>query len=249
VSNAACASRTDLGAPPEAPPTPAVTTVDLRDVHRNAAYIVRKAHQPTIASYRTMLKAGQTPPPLTIGRIDGVLTLLCGWHRLEAAAGHEISYAYPVVIVDCTAAEAHWIAAKDNLRHGLPLTRKDKREVFRRFIRAGMHRRASGRYLTYDEIVDALGGIAVKGSVHGWMKKMYPSIARAMGGYDELKGTRGPRDSAPPTPGQSVCEHLAQALTCVRGVSDPGQRYECHAAAQRLVHALAKAGPMLPPDF
>ena len=40
-------------------------------------------------------------------------------------------------VYDATPAEAMWIAASENLKHGLPLGGEARRTVFKRFVTAG----------------------------------------------------------------------------------------------------------------
>ncbi|HEV2173067.1 MAG TPA: hypothetical protein VGR71_05845 [Nitrospira sp.] len=81
--------------------------------------------------------------------------------------------------------EVRWLAAKANLTHGWPLKAKEYREVFRVYIRARNHRRKDKSFKSYREIAAEIGGARGHTTIRNWMRKDFPSVFRAMQGYDE----------------------------------------------------------------
>ncbi len=225
-------------------------TVNLYDVHVNPSYIVREIDSKTVRNYVNMLKAGCVPPPVTVATINGVLTLLCGQHRRAAAMDFDIGLAYPAKFIEVSAAEAHWVAAQDNLANGLQLKPSDRREVVRRFIKAHKYRNAKGEYLSYREILICVNGIVSLGTLHNLVRSEFPRLARAMGGYHEIpRGTGGLNLAPTKRPDVYFREHIGQAQACVSSALDPLARQRCFEAVMALAKMIEASGPMDHPDY
>src|SRR5450759_935455 len=69
-------------------------------------------------------------PPVLVGKVDGHLYLLDGWHRVAAArrVGREKVAA---LIIETDAATAFSLAIRGNAMHGLPLRTKEKKAAAR----------------------------------------------------------------------------------------------------------------------
>jgi hypothetical protein len=154
---------------------PAVTQwVPVSSIVVSATYQMRNKVDPgTVRRYANVLKSGNDLPPITLAKINGVLHLVDGFHRLEAMTGEEVE----AVVIETTAREALWLAASANLKNGLPLKTKELKKVFRSYIRARRHYWKSGELKSYREIARELGGIRSYATIHSWMRKEFPKIA------------------------------------------------------------------------
>lgn len=83
-------------------------------------------------------------PPLTVARVGPRLVLVGGWHRLAALEAEGIHEA-EVQMVEAREEELPWLAAKENLSHGLPLKGPEVREAFRAYVRAKQYLHENGR--------------------------------------------------------------------------------------------------------
>lgn len=155
--------------------------VPIRHITRDAHYQPReRMHEAKVTEYRSTLSAGGEFPPVTIARIGGVAVLIDGWHRTEAHL-RDGRNTIRATVIDATERDARWLAAKANMTHGIPLTRKEKRQAFAAFVRARQH--ISGdRWLTYQEIAKACPGCGGASTMHRWMWKDFPKVAEKMGG-------------------------------------------------------------------
>lgn len=125
-----------------------------------------------VQRYAREMEGGENMPPLIVARIDGQpqLTLLDGFHRLEAA-GRIGRRHVRVIIKDLTHKEAKWEAARANLTHGLPLgTQKERKAVFDAYMAAGLYK--EGRKVKpLRGIVADLRGLVSHTTVGRWLKK------------------------------------------------------------------------------
>jgi len=123
-------------------------------------------------------------PPITVGRLPGrrKLVLIDGFHRVEAAKQANLTH-LPAHVYDTDEAGAFWLAASENLKHGLQLKASDRREVFKRFVRAGRNRKADGDLMSSRELSSTLG-LGSHASMLTWMKQDFPKIAAEMTGRD-----------------------------------------------------------------
>lgn len=222
--------------------------VPLGSIRQLQALQVRHKLNPSaVKTYRDWTAAGKVPPPIKLGRTKtGDLFLVDGWHRMEAGAlqtaegfdaldGSEVL----ALVADLTEEEIRWEAARANMGHGVALMGSEYRAVFRAFVKAGKHRDAKGRLLSYRDMAPMVG----KGhtTLRNWMQKDFPSVFAAMGG-DEHGNTRAQQ---PPlevrTLADEQCDEAVKAAQAARlamaGMS-PQQRYR---VAESLRAALCEA--------
>jgi hypothetical protein len=139
----------------------------------------------TVRRYASVLRAELPLPPVKVAAFNGALILVDGWHRVAALESLGKSDVEAVVEEVTSQRQAEWLAAKANTEHGLPLKAKQYRQVFRAFVRAKKHRREDGTFKSYRQIAADIGGARGHTTIRNWMKKDFPSVARAMGGHDE----------------------------------------------------------------
>ncbi|MCK0198644.1 hypothetical protein MWN34_17240 [Ancylobacter sp. 6x-1] len=176
-------------------------TVKLEDIRRDPVYQIRGALDAgNVTKLAGLYKAGTVVAPITIAFVgeETVPVIIDGHHRFRAIEriGGDTVQASAVTL---SRAEAQWRAAKANDVHGLPLKPKERRKMFRAFIRTrqhvakGGHRRdgtsAAGDFLSYAEIAAQVG--APKTTVLRWMQLDFPRTAAKMGGHDGFIGEGG----------------------------------------------------------
>lgn len=123
-------------------------------------------------------------PPIKLGRLpDGRMLLIDGFHRVHAAKliGHARLRAE---VVPTTLEAAPWLAVEANIKNGVPIHRRHKREVFRRFIEAGQNRRPDGLPMS-SRAIAALLPIASHTSILTWIKSDFPALYKEMTGEEE----------------------------------------------------------------
>jgi hypothetical protein len=78
------------------------------------------------------------------------------------------------------------------MQHGLSLTRKEKREAFKAFVRARQHV-TGARFRTYEEIAVACPNCGGASTMHRWMKEDFPKVAAQISGgrLDEARPEAG----------------------------------------------------------
>lgn len=149
----------------------------------------RKLDAGAVRQYRDKTRAGSLPPPIRLARVpSGALLLVDGWHRWEAEAlqtlgptlGDEVEVLAEVASM--SDGQARWQAAKANRDHGVPLKAKEQREVFRAFIKAGMHRLPRRGLMSYRELGQHLQ--TGHTTLRNWMAQDFPSLFRRMAGTD-----------------------------------------------------------------
>lgn len=125
------------------------------------------------------------PPVLlaTIGKSDK-LHVIDGFHRVLAAQrAHRRDI--PAIIIETSRVEARWIAVEANFKNGVPISRAEKRIVFRRFVDAGRNRKAEGSLMSSRELAMALP-LGSHQSMLSWMKADFPKVhAEMVGGEPE----------------------------------------------------------------
>ena len=149
-------------------------------------------HTTTVNKYRGVIKAHSDDrkplpfPPITVARLgpsdcsSSPLYVVDGFHRCEAYRLEEVEEIKARIIDVRSMEEAKWLAAQSNLLHGRPLTNKELRTVFRRFIAAKehlkadpeaspkvVHQRPRRDVMTLGEIASAIG--KSKGTIRHWM--------------------------------------------------------------------------------
>ena len=230
----------DTQGPVSAAPSPAETfTVPVADLNISQRYQCRAGglNDRTVEEYAAKLRRGIEFPPVTVARIGGQPFVVDGFHRVEAhrrAGLHRID----VQVHDTTRAGALRMAALANTTHGLPLKSKDKRRVFRAFIRGHGHYDPKTKTLmSYRELEKALGGIAPHTTLRNWMQKDFPDTFRRMGGAEKPS-----QDLAEPIPEADPEDvMLADALEAVEGALKAAEGLRDGARRGRLIRALEDA--------
>lgn len=145
----------------------------------------RPLERGTVKKYASAYRLEQPLPPVSVANLEGVFILTDGWHRVAALESLGEIEVDAVVQPAASVEEVRWLAARANLTHGLPLKSKEYREVFRAYIRARNHRRNDKSFKSYREIAAEIGGARGYTTIRNWMQKDFPSVFRAMRGYDE----------------------------------------------------------------
>lgn len=159
-------------------------------------------HSEVVKEYREAMRQGTELPPLTVVQVDPKddergFILIDGWHRLRAMRELERDYADVVVLPETDPNRYRWLAAKGNRSHGLRLTRADKREVFRAYIKAGEHRTGMigrNKIKSARQMAKELQGIVGDKQLAVWMQKDFPSVYRLMSAEE---GTEGMTEDEP----------------------------------------------------
>jgi hypothetical protein len=158
---------------------------------QDPTFQVRHSLNPgNIERLKSAYKAGKTVAPITVALTpenDGRLLVVDGHHRMTAleiiAAEHgRAGSSKPVMVnalfVRLTTAEARWQAAQANMGHGQPLTNREIRKAFQRFVKAGHHRNVDGSCKSYRQIGKEFG--KTHPTMRTWMLKDFPNEAREM---------------------------------------------------------------------
>ena len=173
--------------------TVGIGQIALRDDWQVRKRLDQQALNRYTAQYRG--ESGRaTLPPIEVADIDGVLFVVDGWHRLEAAKRADLD-CLDVTVVTSDASQAAWCAATANMKHGVPLKRAELRSVFRAYVRAGKHRRGTG-LRSYRQIAQDLHDTVRHTTVRNWMTKDFPNIARRY----RPEEAHGNEAAGPPTP-------------------------------------------------
>lgn len=224
-----------------------VVEVPLDDILRDPQMQVRiKLDEETIKRYESIYAADNEMPPVKAALIGDALVLVDGWHRM--AALERLGYAtVQAEIIPASQRETFWLAAKANLEHGLPLKRREIREVFRAYIRARKHVLPGGDVKSYRDIAQDLGGLRRHTTIRYWMMKDFPKIARRMGGDDPAPGEKGgdeggPRIGSPLTFAEVARNALQQALAAYHGILDPKERGAVLAEAEDVLYEMRAKG-------
>lgn len=138
-----------------------------------------------IRRYKDRVRAskenGEEPfPPILVARLpDKRLVVVDGYHRFSALEELREDF-IKAKVIECSFDHACWLAAKANLAHGVQLTRKDHKEVFKRYIKAGQHRKPDGAPQSYRELQIGIGNIRNHTTLRIWMQKDFPDLFREM---------------------------------------------------------------------
>jgi len=122
AAQAAAAQESDL------PTSSRVVDVDVDELELCPEYQLReKLETWKVEEYGAVF---ERLPPVLVGKVDGHLYLLDGWHRVAAArsVGREKVAA---LIIETDAATAFSLAIRGNAMHGLPLRTKEKKAAAR----------------------------------------------------------------------------------------------------------------------
>lgn len=102
------------------------TVVPLADLTDDARFQSRtRTDTGTVDDYKESMSSGAVMPPITVALVDGVMFIVDGWHRVQAA--RELGYEeIEAEVTPMTENEAMWRAAGANQSHGLRRSNADK---------------------------------------------------------------------------------------------------------------------------
>jgi hypothetical protein len=214
---------------------------------------VRTRTNPSVVEgYRRAMAAGAQFPPIRVANVGGALILTDGFHRVTAMRALNWSEVEAAVFEAANLDVARWDGGRANLSHGLRLTRTDRREVFRAYVKAGAHRtkpNGRGRVKSYREMSADLPGFPHT-TLRNWMRADFPSVYRALGSaQDEVRNSGGLRSGLSPerTMLAEALGAVSQAAALVDGLRDPTARWAVLERAEALVERLKEAGVEPPP--
>ena len=230
------------------PSTEAVTVL-IADLVRDGRLQVRsRMDQRTVNSYARAMTMDREFPPVTVAHVGGALYLVDGWHRVAAVEvnkGETVEARVEVM----TWAEAQRVAFTANLEHGLPLRPAEKREVFRKYMKAGLWRNHQGRPKSSREIASDLAGMMTHTTVLNRIRADFPKLAKHWNG-EEVSGWKGGlREVDLPDPTEDAKVRLREALAVSRGITCPGQRGELLEELERVRQEIEAARPWVAPMF
>jgi hypothetical protein len=185
-----------------------------------------KLNEKAIRQYRDQYRLGHELDPIRVAEVEGMWILIDGWHRVTALQQLDKRHV-DAMIEPMSRANALWEASIANAKHGVQLKRAEHINVFNNYVAAGRHIKRKGpsgtKYKSYREIADELPLGRSHVTIHNWMKKHHPSIAKAMGG-SELVAEGGLRDVAAPERPSEAARLASQLLDHFQSVSDPEAR-------------------------
>lgn len=200
--------------------------VELDEIIIDRRFQVRnRTDAQTVKAYASAMEAGSEFPPVTLAEINGRLFLIDGFHRFDAASSIR-RQGIDAVVVQMTEREALKASALANLTHGLRLTKTEKLNAFKQFIKGGGHLKERGKLKSYREIASELHGIGTHGTIWNWMLKHFPKVARRMG--DDKPGNRRadvPEMNPERERAKAIRDALGEARTLIDLVSDPEEVY------------------------
>lgn len=214
--------------------TPDIVTIKVADIATRGDWQVRDGiNVALVRDYATHYVYGEPMPPLRLAKVNGVLVLMDGWHRLFAQKRLDRE-TVEATVEELSEDEAQWEAAMANTRNGARLSRQsEKRKVFALYMKQGRNRKGKRGLKSYREIAKDIGGLLSKSGVEKAMKKDFPKIAAKMSaGRDAGAGVDPAK--AHKTAEEYVRECIAQAAAEARGVHCLGKR-------RRLVQEFARA--------
>lgn len=102
------------------------TVVPLADLTDDARFQSRtRTDTGTVDDYKESMSGGAVMPPITVALVEGVMFIVDGWHRVQAA--RELEYEeIEAEVIPMTDNEAMWRAAGANQSHGLRRSNADK---------------------------------------------------------------------------------------------------------------------------
>lgn len=163
-------------------------TINLMEIEINPILQARADMKPnTVKDYEKAYNNGANFPPLLVAEVndykgESAYLLLDGWHRRQALIN--IKSVNPVEVralkipIGTPIQSLIFLGGRENLRNGLPLSSKDKRELFKAYIN-GNHHKVGRKYKSYREIAKDLNLVTYQ-TLHTWMQKDYPAIATRM---------------------------------------------------------------------
>jgi hypothetical protein len=157
----------------------------LSDIATNADVHCRAKVDPgRIRMLIEAIRSGAEIEELTVARVGDGLVLVDGYHRYAALRQlGTCDFVNVCVLSDVrTLAEARWAAFWLHWRAALPLTRKERREGFRAYVRARNHRTSKGGFKSFRQIGRELS--LSHRTIGSWMRSDFPSVWRAIAQSD-----------------------------------------------------------------
>lgn len=223
--------------------------VDLDQIIIDRRFQVRnRTDSQAVKAYANAMSSGSQFPPITLAEIDRRLFLIDGFHRYEAACSIGLTE-LDAGIVQMTEREALKASALANLTHGLQLTKTEKLNAFKQFIKGGGHKKDGGRLKSYREIAADLHGIGGHTTIRNWMFKHFPRIARQYG--DDKPGNRGadvPAINPEAERAKAIVTALTEAIALCDLVSDPEEVFRIRQEVAKLA-AVVNQKEAREPDF
>lgn len=141
-----------------------------------------------VKNYREAMRQETQFPPITVVPVEPTddsrgFILIDGWHRFRAMQELGIDHTDANVIIEADPNRYQWLAAQGNRTHGLSLTRKDKRRVFRAYVKAGEHRTGKigkAKVKSARQMAKELQGIVSHRRLPDWMQQDFPSVYKLM---------------------------------------------------------------------
>ncbi|MGO4439714.1 hypothetical protein [Rhizobium sp. RAF56] len=203
----------------------------------------------TVREYAELMRGGEKFVPIKVARIDATddtrgFALVDGWHRVSAARRNGLREIDAVLVTPTGLDEIPWLAAEANRRHGLPLSRADKRNVFRAYVRAKRHRTGRGSAVkSAREMEKDLNGIVSRHQLPKWMQSDFPAIYAAMNGNGleqgndaEVKGPDMDEEYA-----KAARAALDEYMACMRAMKDSRKARQVLTVAAALVTEVSEA--------
>lgn len=202
-----------------------------------------------VYKYFQVYSNGGKLPPITLARIDGVLFLVDGWHRVEAKKGTG-ARTIEAVIKDMTINEAKWFAASVNMTNGLPLKDKEIREAFNVFIATKRHIKPNKEYMSYREMA---AEFKMKGhtTLRRWIQLDHPKLFKKLSGKDGYAGNPDPLRSYDSDLDfmEVASVGIQNVVNAYKGLKTPVNKGIIIAQLEQVLSSLKKDGDFQLPDF
>lgn len=231
---------------------PSAITVKIDDISLRDEWQVReRLNSNTVRDYARGYAQSADFPPVKVASVNGALVLVDGWHRIAALRSLDREEVQAVVVAN-DAEEGRWLSAKANLANGLPLKAKERRAVFRIYVKTGQHRQGR-RLKSYREMTRDFPGLASKSTLARWMQADFPSIAAQMAIDRDAGQASSKYDDEEQDPERVASKQLQQALKLAlaeaRGIACEVRRKALAAELEAVAREIVAVAPVsLDPD-
>lgn len=209
--------------------------IDIGYIRRDTTFQVRAAlDDQNVSRLKGAYKAGTELPPVTLAFVVGEEergpVIVDGHHRIAALeiiaveqqrGGRGTQQMVKAIFVRLGAEEARWQAAQANMGHGKPLTNKEIRRGFKRYVEAGHHRNVDGTYKSYRAIGAEFG--KTHPTVRTWMVKDFPNEAARIKDDDKVENVGG---KGVPPPVRVLHHDALNAMTKISTIFDAAYSHE-----------------------
>ncbi len=127
-------------------------------------------HRSTVVKYLWDMRRGDVFPPIQLGRVNGELVLLDGFHRVQAAREAGLG-GIKGEVAPMSEGAATQFAIAANANHGKRLSQKDKQRCFALYRDAGLHMHPTGEVKSLRTICRELSNIVVPNTIRSWLRK------------------------------------------------------------------------------